>query len=115
MALNSGGFVKQALFNQINMVTYLVATLVWIGYSLSPLAVRPASVNRLQTQRWEQSLADLQHPAASDSLIPMFEGMVERAFSRNSNLDAADDQSLLNGGVRLPRTRSAAAGSDSPT
>ena len=43
MALNSGGFVKQALFNQINMVTYLVATLVWIGYSLSPLAVRPAS------------------------------------------------------------------------
>ena len=115
MALNSGGFVKQGLFNQINLVTYLVATLVWTVYSLSPAAVRPASVNRLQTQRWEQSLADLQHPAASDSLIPMFEGMVERAFSRNSNLDAADDQSLLNGGVRLPRTRSAAAGSDSVT
>jgi hypothetical protein len=112
MALNSGGFVKQGLLNEINMVTYLMATLIWTGYSLWPVAARPASVNRLQTERWEQSLADLQHPGASDSLIPMFEGMVERAFSRNSNLDAADDQSLLNGGVRLPRARSAGAGSE---
>ena len=49
--------------------------------------MRQAAVNHLQTQRWEQGLADLQHPVPSDSLIPMFEGMVERAFSRSSNLE----------------------------
>jgi hypothetical protein len=36
----------------------------------------------LTTQRWEQSLADLQNPGSDDSLIPMFEGMVDRAFSK---------------------------------
>ncbi|HEV2718343.1 MAG TPA: hypothetical protein VGU64_23960, partial [Terriglobales bacterium] len=30
----------------------------------------------------DRSLADLRQPAVSDSLIPMFEGMVDRAFSR---------------------------------
>src|SRR5277367_6033908 len=77
MALNSGGFVKQTNLNLINMLTYLVAVCVWISYSLSRKAVREAAVNHLQTQRWEQSLADLQHRVPSDSLIPMFEGMVE--------------------------------------
>src|SRR5271168_781532 len=109
LALNSGGFVKRDLFNQINMVTYLVAAVIWAAYSLSPKAVREAGVNRLQTQRWEQSLADLQHPVASDSLIPMFEGMVERAFSRSSSLDAADDPTHFHGSETLPRSRSAAA------
>jgi hypothetical protein len=91
MALNSGGFVKQTNLNLINMLTYLVAVCVWISYSLSRKAVREAAVNHLQTQRWEQSLADLQHPVPSDSLIPMFEGMVERAFSRSSSLENAED------------------------
>jgi hypothetical protein len=113
MALNSGGLIKQGPLNRINMVTYLVAALVWVAYSFSPIAVREAG-NRLQTQRWEQSLADLQHPAASDSLIPMFEGMVERAFSRSSNLDAPDDDPTHSrSSESFPRSRSAAVGSKS--
>jgi hypothetical protein len=36
----------------------------------------------LQPQRWEQSLSDIHHPLPADSLIPMFEGMVDRALSR---------------------------------
>jgi hypothetical protein len=94
MALNSGGFVKQDNFNLINMVTLIVAILVWLGYSRSPKAVRVAAVNHLQTQRWEQGLADLQHPVLSDSLIPMFEGMVP-----------------LNSPGNPPRANSAAVGS----
>jgi hypothetical protein len=39
----------------------------------------------LVSQRWEQSLTELQHPTHADSLIPMFEGMVDRAFSRTGN------------------------------
>ena len=112
MALNSGGFVKQTNLNLINMLTYLVAVCVWIGYSLSRKAVREAAVNHLQTQRWEQSLADLQHTVPSDSLIPMFEGMVERAFSRSSSLENAEDIPFNRPAIP-GRASSAAAGSKS--
>src|ERR1700674_4800596 len=111
MALNSGGFVKQDNFNLINMVTLILAILIWVGYSRSRKAVQVAAVNHLQTQRWEQGLADLQHPVTSDSLIPMFEGMVERAFSRSSNLESTDGHIPLSSRSSLPRANSAAAGS----
>ena len=111
MALNSGGFVTLENLNLINMVTYILAIFVWLGYSLSRKAVRVAAVNHLQTQRWEQGLVDLQHPLPSDSLIPMFEGMVERAFSRSSSLEAAEDHIPLNRPGNPPRANSAAAGS----
>jgi hypothetical protein len=109
--LISGGFVKQAMFNLINMSALSLAIFVWLGYSLSRNAVRVAAVNPLQTERWEQGLADIQHPVSSDSLIPMFEGMVERAFSRSSNLEAAEDHIPLNRPADPPRANSAAAGS----
>ena len=110
-ALNSGGFVKLNHLNLINMSTYNLAILVWLGYSLSRKAVRVAAVNHLQTQRWEQGLADLQHPAPSDSLIPMFEGMVERAFSRSSNLEHTEGHIPFNSPGNPPRANSATAGS----
>jgi len=37
---------------------------------------RDASASLLMSQRWDQSLTDLRHPGSSDSLIPLFEGMV---------------------------------------
>jgi hypothetical protein len=111
MALNSGGFVRQSNLNLVNMVTLILAMLVWCGYSLSRKAVRVAAVNHLQTQRWEQGLADLQHPVLSDSLIPMFEGMVERAFSRSSNLESTDGHAPFTSPGNPPRANSAAAGS----
>jgi len=111
MALNSGGFLSMANLNLINMVTYVLATLVWLGYSVSRKAVRVGAVNHLQTQRWEQGLADLQHPVPSDSLIPMFEGMVERAFSRSSNLESPEGHIPLNPPDNVARANSAAAGS----
>ncbi len=43
------------------------------------------------SQRWEQGLGDLREPIAEDSLIPMFERMVDRAFSR-SPADAEKQQ-----------------------
>jgi len=110
-ALNSGGFVKLDHLNLINMSTYNLAIFVWLGYSLSRKTVRLAAVNHLQTQRWEQGLADLQRPVSSDSLIPMFEGMVERAFSRSSNLESAESHIALNRPDNPPKTNSAAAGS----
>jgi len=111
LALNSGGFIAQDSLNMIDMVAWNLAIVVWFGYSFSRKTVRAGAANRLQTQRWEQSLADLQPPAASDSLIPMFEGMVERALLRSSNLEAAEDHFPLNRSSERPRANSAAVGS----
>jgi hypothetical protein len=110
-ALNSGGYVKQSQMDQINMMAYLVAVSIWLGYSVSRQAVRAAGLNPLQTQRWEQGLADLQHPEVSDSLIPMFEGMVERAFSRSSTLESAPDPFPPASDSPSRRVNSAAVGS----
>jgi hypothetical protein len=92
LALYSGGYLHSGRMNLINTCMYNVAIVVWIGYALVRSSVRDAVTNHLQTQRWERSLADLQTngtpgPVAPDSLIPMFEGMVERAFSRSSHLE----------------------------
>ncbi len=112
MVLKSGGLVKEAIFDTINMVAYNVAIFVWLGYSLSRKTAGEAAVNHLQTQRWEQGLADLQPSAATDSLIPMFEGMVERAFSRSSGEDLMEGQSPPNPPVSAPgKANSATVGS----
>jgi hypothetical protein len=109
-AFNSGGLITQKIFNLIDLSTYIVSILIWLGYSLSRKAVR-VTANHLQTQRWEQGLADIQHPDTSDSLIPMFEGMVERAFSRSSNVDNEEDVFPRHRPENPPRANSAAAGS----
>jgi len=111
MAVHSGGFVTLENLNLINMAAYVLAILVWLGYSLSPKAVRVPAVNHLQTERWEQGLADLQHPASSGSLIPMFEGMVERAFSRSSNLESIEGHVPLHHSGNPPKAKPAAVGS----
>jgi len=66
----------------VNMAAYNGSLLVWLGYVTVKTPARDVSVSLLQPQRWEQSLSDIHHPLPSDSLIPMFEGMVDRALSR---------------------------------
>jgi hypothetical protein len=113
LVLASGGVLQQGSVNLINTATYNGSILIWLGYALAHAAVRETAVNHLQTQRWEQSLADLHSPEsapgiASHSLIPMFEGMVERAISRTSNLEDVDPR------VDAPR-RPSATSSRSPS
>lgn len=110
MALHSGGFLGQDNLNLINLATYNLAIFIWLGYSVTRQSIRKLAVNPLQTQRWEQGLADLQSSLPTDSLIPMFEGMVERAFSRNSDLESVEN-SEAEGKAAEGRANSAAAGS----
>ena len=109
-ALYAGKFIGNNHLDLLNMFCYDLSILVWIGYSSLGTAVREASANPLRTQRWERSLAELQPAAGGDSLIPMFEGMVERAFSRSSNFDT-DDVSQTEDSETASRAKSAAAGS----
>jgi len=66
----------------VNMTAYNLSLGLWLGYVAVKRPARDASRSLLQPQRWEQSLSDIHHPLPADSLIPMFEGMVDRALSR---------------------------------
>ncbi len=90
---------------------YDISILIWLGYSFSRVEARNSNLNYLQTQRWEKGLADLQPADQDDSLIPMFEGMVERAFSRSSNLEDIDRVLSLAKPPTPVRAKSAAVGS----
>jgi hypothetical protein len=67
------------------MAVYNGAIITWLVYVAAKDGVRDTSANMLMSQRWDQSLTELQLPASADSLIPMFEGMVDRALSRTQN------------------------------
>ncbi|MFZ0318961.1 MAG: hypothetical protein WAL56_07535 [Candidatus Sulfotelmatobacter sp.] len=80
----------------VNMVAYNVALLVWLGYTLAKSPAREAPASLLRPQRWEQSLTDIHHPLPSDSLIPMFEGMVDRALSRTQGSSSTLPEAATN-------------------
>jgi hypothetical protein len=78
----AGDHLGNTAMSFINMGAYNATLLIWLGYTLAKSPARDASSTLLRPQRWEQSLSDIQHPLPADSLIPMFEGMVDRALSR---------------------------------
>jgi hypothetical protein len=82
LALVSGGQIHPPTMNLFNTTAYGLAILTWMGYALLKTKSRDASANLLMSQRWDQGLSELRYPDANDSLIPMFESMVDRAFSR---------------------------------
>ena len=108
LALLFGGFLHEGGFNLVNIATYNLSVVIWLTYSLAGSEAHQLAANPLQTQRWEQGLADIQHPVPSDSLIPMFESMVERAISRSSNLDELPRRAVP---AQEPKRFSAASGS----
>jgi hypothetical protein len=91
VALLAANHVHENAGAIVNMVAYNMAILVWLGYAYVKEKARAPSENLLMSQRWEQSFMDLQHPMPADSLIPMFENMVEAAISRQQ--DASPYQS----------------------
>jgi hypothetical protein len=87
LALHASSHASEAAVNLVNLAGYNLAIATWLTYALLKSAARENAANLPLSQRWEQSLTDLQHPVPSDSLIPMFEGMVDRAFSRTNGHD----------------------------
>jgi hypothetical protein len=84
------GVDRQTLSSFVNMVGFNITILTWLGYMVTKSPAREHSSVMLRPQRWEQSLNDIQHPVAPDSLIPMFEGMVDRALSRTNGESAPE-------------------------
>ena len=83
-ALYSGGDISGAAFVLANMSLYCLTILVWLAYAATK-ATLPQNTATLVSQRWEESLNELQYAAPADSLIPMYERMVDRALSRNAS------------------------------
>jgi hypothetical protein len=77
-----GNHVSGPMISLMNMTAYNSSLLLWLGYVAVKRPARDGALSLLQPQRWEQSLTDIHHPLPADSLIPMFEGMVDRALSR---------------------------------
>lgn len=84
-ALYFGGQIKSPSVALLNAAMYAFTVLIWFGYSFLKAPARQEHVGLLTSQRWEESLNALHSPAPADSLIPMFEGMVDRAFSHASS------------------------------
>src|SRR5499427_2534480 len=77
-----GNHLGEPWVSIINMAAYNSSLFLWFGYMAVKRPARDSTRSLLQPQRWEQSLSDIHHPLPADSLIPMFEGMVDRALSR---------------------------------
>jgi hypothetical protein len=84
LALYASAHISPTAMSLVNMLAYNGAILIWLVYAWIKSPARDASASLLMSQRWDQGLTDLQHPVSSDSLIPLFEGMVDRAFSRTN-------------------------------
>lgn len=82
VAMTASGRVSPDWSDLANVVGYNLCIMVWLGYALLKSPARENTNTLLKSQRWDHSLADLQDNTAPDSLIPMFENMVDRAFSR---------------------------------
>jgi hypothetical protein len=79
-ALHSGFHMHGTTMNLVDMTAYNVGMVLWMMYSV--LNRREALVPVLVPQRWDEALSDIHPHGDAESLIPMFEHMVDRAFSK---------------------------------
>lgn len=79
-ALFSGAHISKSLMSQVNMTTCNSGLLLWLLYSCLNHSELRAPV--LVPLRWDEALTDIHPGGDSESLIPMFEHMVDRAFSK---------------------------------
>jgi hypothetical protein len=77
-----GSHLTGPWISMVNMTAYNCSLGLWLGYVAMKQPAADYSRSLLKPQRWEQSLSDIHHTVPADSLIPMFEGMVDRALSR---------------------------------
>jgi energy-converting hydrogenase Eha subunit E len=82
-ALYSGTHISLNVVNVLNMTAYNSGVSIWLLYSW--LNSRDYRVPVLVPQRWDEALMDIHAQNESESLIPMFEHMVDRAFSKTND------------------------------
>jgi len=81
-----GGHVSNNVLSITTMMFYNIGICLWLFYS--NLNRNEVAVTVLVPQRWDNALMDLHAQGEPDSLIPMFEDMVDRAFSKTQDRHA---------------------------
>jgi len=92
LALRQAGAISGTDLNIFYMAAYNVSLLVWGAYLFKPQVAMRKAEDMLRSQRWDMSLGELTRPVAPESLMPMFDAMVDRAFSRSGSPDGARGQ-----------------------
>jgi len=82
-ALYSGFHIHSVTTSLINLLGYETSLVLWMAYGL--LHTRMAAMPVLVPQRWDDALMELHPQKEAESLIPMFEHMVERALSKTQD------------------------------
>lgn len=85
-ALYSGIHISGDALNLVNMSAYNAGIVLWLSYSW--LNSREFRAPVLVPQRWDEALMDIRPQGDAESLIPMFEHMVDRAFSKTQDTHA---------------------------
>jgi hypothetical protein len=83
LALFSGLHIHITTTSMVDMVAYETSLFIWLGYSLAQS--RQVAMPVLVPQRWDSALMDIHPHDEADSLIPMFENMVEQALSKTQD------------------------------
>jgi len=82
--------LRQGAATLANMMAYNLSVMIWFAYCWISSPATVSESGRLKTHRWDRSLGEIQNPEPAESLIPMFEDMVERALARSSTGGLAD-------------------------
>lgn len=74
------GVLLHATLSQINSAAYLIAVMIWFGYTLAaaPSRSRVAEAVLLRSKNWNSALRDARVPLAEDSLLDNMDRTVER-------------------------------------
>ncbi|HKW26386.1 MAG TPA: hypothetical protein VJN48_11420 [Terriglobales bacterium] len=82
LGLQFANVIDRSTLNIFSMGAYDTAIGIWLAYVIAPTPKLASVAVLLQPQRWDLSLGELTHPVAPESLLPMFDAMVDRAFSK---------------------------------
>ena len=83
LALHSGLHLRGMTASLVGMIAYEISLLIWLPYSLYQQLESPVPI--LVPQRWDDALMDIQPRTDAESLIPMFEHMVDQALSKTQD------------------------------
>ncbi|MGA2904030.1 MAG: hypothetical protein ABSD98_09380 [Candidatus Korobacteraceae bacterium] len=74
------GIVRRAVLSEINSAAYLVAVIIWFGYTLAaaPSKSKVTEALLLRSKDWNSALQDARGPALEDSLLDTMDRTVER-------------------------------------
>jgi hypothetical protein len=108
LGLQFAKVIDRTTLNILNMGAYDGAIVTWLVYLIVPVPKLESAPVLLQPQRWDLSLGELAHPVAPESLMPMFDAMVDRAFSKAGAADKAKKNVAAPVGAKAAATQSTA-------